>query len=107
MKMEMKEEVKNDGKETLFEKKDGIWQFPSCLIQDVTCIKEEVEDEIKTEEGGVYCEAEEKSSAHIPFEAFHFLVDTVGDLPLKVQLTEGFIGQEWGNTYVKELGEVG
>jgi hypothetical protein len=99
IKMEMKEEVTD-------EEKDGIWQFPSCLIQDVKCVKEEMADEITIKEEGVYREVEDESNAHSSYEGFCCMDDTVGVWPAEVEMTGDCISQEWGSAYVKELGQI-
>lgn len=75
------------------EERGGIWQFPSCLIQDVSCFKEEVADEITVKEDGVYPEVDEESNAHNPYEAFHFVNATVGVWPVKLDMTEDLVWQ--------------
>jgi hypothetical protein len=97
--MEVKKEVAPGDSETLYEDKDGICRFPSCLIQDSPCIKVEVKDEITVEEGGVHCEIDEESKTHIQYQY------AISDWPIKVELDEDLISQEWKNVYVKEMGD--
>jgi hypothetical protein len=105
--MEINKQVTPGDDETFSEVKDGIWRFPSCLIQDSPCIKEEVKDEITVEEGGVYCKVEEESKTHSQYQAPDFLDYTISDWPVKVELTEELISQEWRNVCVKETGDIG
>jgi hypothetical protein len=85
--------------ETFCENKDGIWRFPSCLIQGSPHIKEEVKDEITIEEGGVNCEIEEESKAH---DHYQF---AISNWPIKVELADNFNSQEWKHVYVEEMGD--
>ena len=64
IKLEIDKEIAFGDTGTLCDDKDGIFRFPSCLIHDSSCIKEEVKDEITVEEGGVHCEIE-KEARHI------------------------------------------
>ncbi|XP_023725484.1 zinc finger protein 471-like isoform X2 [Cryptotermes secundus] len=100
VKLEIDKEVAFGDSETLRDDKDGIFRFPSCLIQDSPCIKEEVKDEITVEEGGVNCEIEEGSKTHSQCQS------ATSDWPIKVDLDEDLISQERKNACVKEMGVI-
>lgn len=78
---------------------DGIWRFPSCLIQDSPHIKKEVKNEITIEEGGVNCEIEEENKTH---DHYQF---AISDCSIKVELADDFNSQEWKCVYVEEMGD--
>jgi hypothetical protein len=98
--MEINEELAPGDNETLCDDKDGIWRFPSSLIQDSPCIKEEVKDEITVEEGGVHCEIKEECKTYSQCQ------NAISYWPVKVELDEDLISQEWKNVCVKEMGDI-
>lgn len=59
-----------------------------------------MKDEITVEEGGVHCEVEEGSKTHSQYQY------AVSDWPIKVDLDEVLISQEWKNVCVNEMGAV-
>jgi hypothetical protein len=59
-----------------------------------------VKDEITVEEGGVHCEIEEESETHSQCQY------AISDWPIKVELDEDLISQEWEIVYVKEMGDI-
>jgi hypothetical protein len=95
--MEINKEVTTSNRETFCD--DGIQRFPSCLIQDSPCVKEEVKDEITVEKRGVNCEIGEESKA---CDQHQF---AISDYPFKVKLADGFNSQEWKHVYVEETGD--
>lgn len=96
--MDINKEVASGDSDTFCEDKNGIWRFPSCLVQDSPCIKEEVKDEITVEEGGVHCKIEEESRTHSQNQY------AISNWPIKVEFDEDFISHE--TVYVEEMEDI-